>query len=398
MEFGDRPEDEIFRTEVRAWLEANAPAKLASDRPPPAFSSHGGKEDVAAAKAMQAKLADARLAGITWPAQYGGRGGTVSQQIIFDEEAARFEVPTEVFVLGIGLAGPTMVAHGTPSQKERYLAPLLRGEEIWCQLFSEPGAGSDLAGMRTRARCDGDEWVINGQKSWSSGAHFADLGIMPVRTDPSKPKHRGITYFLVDMRTPGITVRPLKQITGDAHFNEVFFDDVRVPKENMLGELNGGWAVTQTTLMNERMMIGGAGLGIDPRHLAALARATRMNGHFARDDPVVRQELAEIYARSEVLRFMRYRLITALAQGQVPGPEGSIMKLATGQLLRRATDLALRIQAHNGLLTGEAAPTGGVWQALFLAAPSIRIAGGTDEIQRNIIAERVLGLPREPPS
>ena len=395
MDFDDSPTEAAFRLEARAWLEANARPSPRSDAPTAMFTSQGAN-DLPEAKRFQRALADARLAAITWPVEYGGRGGTVLEQVIFEEEAAGYEMPSSIFMVGMGLAGPTLIAHGTDAQKRRFLGPMLRGDEVWCQLFSEPGAGSDLAGMRTKAVRDGDVWVVTGQKVWNSGAQYSDWGIMPVRTDSDQPKHRGISYFLVDMATPGVTVRPLRQITGDSHFCEVFLDEVRVPAEHLVGELNGGWAVTQTTLMNERMMIGGGGMGVDPHLLIQLARGASRGGAKASEDPVVRQALADIYIRSEIIRFLRFRSLTAMARGEIPGPEGSITKLALGQLLKRSGEVALELQGPGGALLDGSAPAGGAWQLSFLAAPSIRIAGGTDEVQRNIIGERVLGLPREP--
>ncbi len=395
MDFEDSPAEAAFRKEARAWLGRNAPLAARTDGPRAMFTSRGAA-DLPEARRFQQLLADARLTAITWPKEYGGRGGTVLEQVIFEEEAAPYDLPTSIFMVGMGLAGPTIIAHGTGEQKRRFLGPMLRGEEVWCQLFSEPGAGSDLAGMRTRAVRDGDTWVVSGQKVWNSGAQYSGWGIMPVRTDPDQPKHRGISYFLVDMGTPGIDVRPLRQMTGDAHFCEVFLDEVPIPAENLLGELNGGWAVTQTTLMNERMMIGGGGMGIDPAWLIELARGMSRGTGAASTDPLVRQQLADVYIRVELIRYLRFRTLTALGRGEVPGPEGSIIKLAMGQLLKRVGDLSLGIQGPNGAMLNGSAPAGGAWQLSFLASPSIRIAGGSDEIQRNIIGERVLGLPREP--
>jgi alkylation response protein AidB-like acyl-CoA dehydrogenase len=315
--------------------------------------------------------------------------------MIFQQEAARYELRTEIFLVGLALAGPTLIAHGTADQQERFLAPMLGGDEVWCQLFSEPGAGSDLAGMHTRAVRDGDEWVVSGQKVWNSGAQYCDWGILPVRTDPSQPKHRGISYFVVDMRTSGITVCPLQQISGHSHFCEVFFDEVRIPVHQMVGDLNDGWSVTQTTLMNERMMIGASSNWIDPGPLINLARSCYRDGAPASEDPIIRQRLVDIYIRGEIMRFMQYRTLTALRKGSPPGPEGSIGKLSLGQLLRRAGDLALELVGPEGMLADTSAPSGGAWQVAFLSAPGLRIAGGTDEIQRNIIGERILELPRE---
>jgi alkylation response protein AidB-like acyl-CoA dehydrogenase len=267
---------------------------------------------------------------------------------------------------------------------------MLRGEEIWCQLFSEPGAGSDLAGLSTRAVRDGDEWVVNGQKVWTSGAQHSDLGILMTRTNPDAPKHKGITYFVVDMKTAGIDVRPLRQITGVAHFNEVFLTDVRIPHENVVGDVNGGWAVAVTTMAHERALIGG-GVGLAFRDVLRLAKASGRTG-----DRRVRQSLSAAYARFEVLKYLGYRVQTAASQGRPPGPESSVMKLAYSQHLAALGDLVLALEGASGMLDGADAPDDGQWQQHFLNQWSSRIGGGTDQIQRNVIGERVLGLPGEP--
>ena len=316
MDFDESPEEAAFRAEARAWLEANAVPKGA----PGDFSSGyaEGSQDtyLARCKAWQAKLAGATRACITWPEEYGGRGGTGTQAAIFAEEQAAFGVSTGAFAVGIGMAGPTIIAHGTPEQKERFLPPLVRGEEVWCQLFSEPGAGSDLAGLATRAVRDGDEYVVTGQKVWTSGAQVSDWGILLARTDPDQPKHRGITYFLLDMHSPGIEIRPLRQMTGAAHFNEVFLTEVRIPAANVLGEVNGGWGVAMTTLANERVFIGGGGTGPTFVDLVDLARKLGRT-----DDPGVRQELAATHTRLEIIRYLGLRVRTATSQGAMPGAE-----------------------------------------------------------------------------
>jgi len=394
MQIGDSPSEAAFRMEARAWLEANAQPKHGEGGLMALFEEADDAVRVEDAKVFQRKKAEDGWAGITWPKEYGGRGEPPAHQVIWNQEASGYNVPDGVFMLGIGLAGPTIMVHGTEEQKRRYLPKILSGDEVWCQLFSEPGAGSDLAGLSTRAVRDGDEWVINGQKVWNSGAHYSDWGIMPVRTDVDVPKHRGISYFLVDMRTPGIEVRPLKQPTGGANFNEVFFTDVRVPHSNLLGEVNDGWRVTLTTLSFERAMIGGG--GFDASHLIGLAKRTMIGGRPASEHPAVRQELMNLYMRSEGLKFIGYRILTAISKGQAPGPEGSVAKLANGLLMRDATNLALRLLGADGLLLGEEAVDGGEWGQAYLGAPAMRITGGSDEIQRNIIGERVLGLPGEP--
>jgi alkylation response protein AidB-like acyl-CoA dehydrogenase len=394
MDFDDSPEEAAFRREARAWLEANARPRTGDAD----FSRHyhtAVVDDEAEAahvrrcKQWQRTLYDGGWAGITWPKEYGGRGAAPIEAVIFNQEQARFDVSTGVFSVGIGMAGPTIIAHGTDAQKQRWLDPLLRGEHIWCQLFSEPGAGSDLAGLATGAVRDGDEWVVNGQKVWTSAAHFSDLGILLARTDRDAWKHRGITYFVVDMKTPGIDIRPLRQITGRAHFNEVFLTDVRIPDENVLGEVNGGWGVALTTLANERALIGGGG-GMAFSDLVRLARELGRT-----QDPVGRQGLAEAFIRFEVLRYLGYRVQTAISQGRMPGPESSVLKLAYSQHVARTGDLALALEGAVGMLLA-GAPHHGFWQQQFLNQWGIRIGGGTDEVQRNVIGERVLGLPREP--
>jgi alkylation response protein AidB-like acyl-CoA dehydrogenase len=390
MDFDDTPEEAAFRAEARAWLsEHAAPITDATPRRSP----WGGGDEaghISRAKAWQRALYDGGWAGVTWPKQYGGRGASSIQSAIFGQEQGKFDVSPGVFAVGIGMVGPTIIAHGTDEQKERYLDPMLRGEEVWCQLFSEPGAGSDLAGLGTRAVRDGDEFVVNGQKVWNSGAHYSDWGILLARTDPSAPKHRGITYFLVDMRTPGVDVRPLRQITGQAHFNEVFLSDARIPVANVLGAVNDGWRVAQTTLANERGLIGG-GAGSGWRDVRVLARESG-----AGRDPVLRQELAAAFTRFELTRFLGYRAQTALSQGKAPGPEVSVMKLFHSQSLARTGDLVMAMQGMAATLAAPDAPRDGFWLSMFLNQWASRIGGGTDQVQRNIIGERVLGLPKEP--
>jgi alkylation response protein AidB-like acyl-CoA dehydrogenase len=390
MDFDDTPEEAAFRAEARAWLAQHA--EPITDTTPRRSPWGGGDEagHIRRSKAWQRTLYDGGWAGITWPKQYGGRAASAIESAIFAQEQGRFDVSPGIFAVGIGMVGPTQIAHGTPAQKDRFLDTMLRGDEVWCQLFSEPGAGSDLAGLGTRAIRDGDEWIVNGQKVWNSGAHYSDWGILLARTDPSQPKHRGITYFVVDMRTPGIDVRPLRQITGQAHFNEVFLTDVRIPVENVVGDVNDGWRVAQTTLTNERTLIGG-GAGSGWRDLATLARETG-----AGSDARLRQELAAAYTRYELTRFLGYRVQTALSQGRAPGPESSIMKLFHSQNLARTGDLVLAMQGVDATLGGADAPKDGFWLSFFLNQWASRIGGGTDQVQRNIIGERVLGLPKEP--
>jgi alkylation response protein AidB-like acyl-CoA dehydrogenase len=384
MDFDDSKEEAAFREEVRAWMKQSAP-----EREPGQLSTSHSFSDfdeifVTQGKRWQRRIHDGGWAGITWPVEYGGRGGTFVESMIFRQEEARFDVASGLFAVGIGMAGPTIIGHGTDAQRGRYLPAMLRGEEVWCQLFSEPGAGSDLASLSTRAVRDGDEWVVNGQKVWSSGAHHSDMGILLARTDPDLPKHRGITFFILDMRTPGIEVRPLRQMTGGATFNEVFFTDVRVPAANVVGEVNGGWRATMTTLANERGTGGGTSSFPQVLRLARDCAAT--------SDPVIRQRLAHCYVLNEISRYLGFRIQTALSKG-MSAPETSVAKLAFALVSKETAELTIALQGPRGMLTGDAAPANGYWQQQFLSAPSYRIAAGSDEIQRNIIGERVLGLP-----
>lgn len=398
MDFQDTPEEAAFRAEARAWLEANA-APRRDGQDGGLFAERSDEAAyLARSREWQAKKYDAGWAGITWPKEYGGRGGTPIQQIIWNQEVANFDAPEAVFGIGIGMGGPTVMTHGSPELKAKLLPRLLRGDDIWCQLFSEPSAGSDVAASKTRAVRDGDEWVVNGQKVWTSGAHYSQWGMLLARTDPDVPKHRGLTYFMLDMSTPGVEVRPLKQMTGSANFNEVFFTDVRIPDSNRVDEVGNGWRVALTTLMNERMSIGTGGNGgaTDVLRLIELAKKRTLNGRPAIENSVIRQELMQLYIWAEGMRFTGYRALTAISKGQIPGPEGSIGKLATARLGTRAADLALAIMGGDGMLHRGDAESNGLWQLALLGNPAMRIAGGSDEIQRNIIGERVLGLPGEP--
>ncbi|MBA2607324.1 MAG: acyl-CoA dehydrogenase family protein [Actinobacteria bacterium] len=387
MDFDESPEDAAFRGEALAWLAENASRR----GPVTANAVADDPAHVARCKKWQATLADAGWAAIAWPAAYGGRGATSRHQSLFNEEQSKFDVSTGVFAVGLGMAGPTLIAHGTEEQKDRFLPPLLRGDEVWCQLFSEPGAGSDLAGLSTRAELDGNDFVVNGQKVWTSGAQHSDWAILLARTDFDQAKHKGLTYFVLDMRSPGIEVRPLRQINGVAHFNEVFLTDVRVPAANVLGEVNGGWGVALTTLANERNFIGGGTSSIGFANIVDRARASGRT-----NDPLVRQELAEAFTRFEVLRFIGYRIQTAFAQGRVPGAEASILKLLYSRHVERNGNLGVDVEGAAGMLSGADAPDDGLWQQQFLTQWAMRIGGGTDEVQRNVVGERVLGLPAEP--
>ena len=345
------------------------------------------------ARDWQATKAKSGFAGITWPRRWGGRGGTPMQQVIYGQEEAKFNLPRGVFEIGLGMCLPTLMAYAAKEIAERYVGPALRGEEIWCQLFSEPAAGSDVAGLRTRAIRDGDDWVINGQKIWTSGAHFAEYGLLLTRTDPNVPKHAGLTMFFLDMKNPGVDVRRIKQISGTSNFNEVFFTDVRIPDSQRLGEIGAGWKVALTTLMHERLAVGTLG-GPDFQDVLELARTIETNGKPALQDAALRERLADWYIESKGLEYTKFRTITALSRGQMPGPESSIYKVVSATKLQEIANYALDLMDSAGLISDpETAPMRAMFQQALLYSPGGRIAGGTDEILRNIIAERVLGLP-----
>jgi alkylation response protein AidB-like acyl-CoA dehydrogenase len=397
MDFKLAPGQEAFRNEVRAWLTANVPREWTErvvpgpDVPRPEIYEF--------LRQWQRKLYDAGFTGLTWPKEYGGRGLTFLEELIFNEEMALAKAPPQLNIIGIGMAGPTIIAYGTEAQKQRYLAKTLSGEEVWCQGYSEPNAGSDLASLQTRAVKDGDHFVVNGQKVWTTFAQIADWMMLLARTDGSAPKHKGITYFLLDMHSPGVTVRPLRQLTGDAEFNEVFFENVRVPAANVLGEVNNGWQVGITTLMYERLALG-FGLQIRLRlaldGLIDLARRTEVGGVPATKDPLVRQQLAQLWIDTEVFRYTAARAITKLLRGEMPGPEASTGKIWWCETHQRLQEIAMRIQGPFHQITQGSpwARDGGYWQYTFLRSLANSIEGGTTEIQRNILAERVLGLPK----
>ena len=391
MEPYDSPEEAQFRSQARAFLSAHAGPVPPTAVSPSAIVAEWKPEEeadrLAEARAWQRLKYDNGWAGISWPEIYGGRGGTLIQQLVFGQEEAGFDVPHDALAIGLNWCGPALMQHGNEEQRQRWLRPLLRGDEMWSQLFSEPGAGSDLAGLGTRAVRDGDEWMITGQKVWTTFAHRSDWGLCIARHDPEQPKHRGMTAFAVDMSAPGVTCSPLRQMTESSNFNEVFLDEVRVPDTDRVGDVGDGWRVVITTFMWERLSLV---FGSD-RIVGALRRLIRERGRA--DDPAVRQRFARIYAGAEALRFTGLRLLTAVSQGQMPGPEGSIMKLATTSLLTDLYDLAVDVFDAEGMLATGSAPWAGEWHAGFLGMPGLRIGGGTDLVQRNIIGERVLGLP-----
>jgi alkylation response protein AidB-like acyl-CoA dehydrogenase len=379
MDLRDTPEEAAFRTEVRSWIEANLPAELKGSR--------GGAQrfEGPASRGWSRKMHEAGYAGLTWPKEYGGRGAPYNLQAIALEEFARAEAPQHIGVIGLGMAGPTIMAHGTEEQKQRYLAKILSAEEIWCQGFSEPGAGSDLAGVRTSAEQRNGHFVVNGQKVWSSFAHIADFCILVTRSDPASEKHAGLTYLIVDMHSPGVEVRPLRQITGESEFNEIFFTDVEVPAENLLGEVGGGWQVAMTTLLHERGTLGFAltgALSVTVGKLVALAKEHGLA------DARLRGEVAREWIELQALKLTAYRSLTRLMETGVPGPEGSGLKLHWSEQNQRLTKLALEVLGDGN---GDARE---YWTYQQLRSRGNTIEAGTSEILRNIIAERVLGLPR----
>jgi alkylation response protein AidB-like acyl-CoA dehydrogenase len=379
MDFDDTPADAEWRATCDDWLREHLPRL---DELPP--------DPIVRMRGWQAMKYDAGLAKITWGPDEGGRNGTAVQQIIFDQEEAEHRTPPDLLRIGLDFIAPTIRTHGNDEQRSTYLRAALRGEHVWCQMFSEPGAGSDVAGLSTAAVRDGDEWVISGQKVWTSVAHLADYGEVLCRTNPDAPKHRGITAFILDLTTPGVTVRPLKQMTGTAEFNEVFLDDVRVPHANVIGDVDDGWHVAVTTLMNERSSLGSGGSGRRsslPTRLADVAR------RHATLDATTRQRIADLHVQAELSRFLGLRTLSAAVHGRRPGPEGSVAKLASTKLNLRAGDLGMCLLGASGMAPG---PEDQRWRTRFLWGPGHRLGGGTGEVNRNIVAERVLGLPVEP--
>jgi alkylation response protein AidB-like acyl-CoA dehydrogenase len=386
VDFRDTPEEAAFRADLRDWLAKNLPDGWAHREP------HVGRWDETFAREWSRKLFAGGYVGLTWPKEFGGQGAPYTHQGIYLEETARAEAPGHIGVIGLGMAGPTIAAWGTEEQKDRYLKPLLAAEEIWCQGFSEPGAGSDLASARTRAVLDGDHWVVNGQKVWSSWAHIADWCILVVRTDPDAHRHRGLSYLLVDMKSPGVEVRPLRQITGDPEFNEIYFTDVRVPRESMLGKPGDGWQVAMTTLLHERGTLGFALTAQLEQILGRVIATAKETG--ASDDPIVRDRIAEHWVELQALRYTNYRSITSLMKTGVPGPEGSIAKLFWSESMQRLTKLALEMLGPDSQLDGDGGWWNGYWQYWQLRSRGATIEAGTSEILRNIVAERVVGLPK----
>jgi len=394
MNFDDTPQEAAFRAEARSWIAANAPRQYEAELRKSSLGRTRLKDAniLEVAKAWQKKKADAGWACLHWPKEYGGRGASPIERVIWQQEEGAFGKLSAMFIIGHGMCGPTMMAYAGEEQKRKYLPPLASGEKIWCQLFSEPAGGSDVAGLRTRAEKRGDDWIVNGQKIWTSGAHYSDYGILLTRTDPTSPKHKGLTMFFLDMKSKGVEVRPIKQANGQSEFNEVYFNDVKIPDSQRLGEINDGWNVALTTLMNERMSIG-AGVATGFPEIFEFCSNLMLEDGPVIDDRSVRSKLASWAVKASGLKYTSFRAISALSRGERPGPENSIGKLVAGSMIQEVAMYALDLQGAAGVLSGEQAELAGRFQAMLLRAPGTRVEGGTDEIMRNIIAERVLGLP-----
>ena len=402
MDFNDNPKEAEFRTKVRKFLDANAQRRgeivktpTTAGAPESVNGEKAAHDALMKAKEWQKKKAEAGLAAIMWPKDFGGYGGSPIEQVIYQQEEHNYFVHSGYFEIGIGMLGPTMMVWGKDEDKKKYLPKMLTGEEIWCQLFSEPAAGSDLAGIKMKAEKDGSDWILNGQKVWTSGAHLSDYGMIVARSDPNAVKHKGLTYFFLDMKTPGIEVKPIKQISGTAHFNEVFFNDVRIPDSQRLGEEGEGWKVALTTLMNERLAVGDPP-GLDFDQIFDLTKEVEIEDGPAIKNSEVRQKIADWYVQSRGLQYTKYRSITALSKGQTPGPELSISKLVTASKMQDVSSYALDLLDMHGYVIDDKNPAmNNLFQNGLFFSTALRIAGGTDEVLRNIIAERVLGLPQD---
>ncbi|HUF91237.1 MAG TPA: acyl-CoA dehydrogenase family protein [Candidatus Limnocylindria bacterium] len=395
MDFAYSPEQHAFRLELRAWLAAHLPAELCLDDPADDRVA-SDRETFERRRAWQRTMHAGGWVGINWPAEYGGRGAGLIERVIYEEEYAAARAPVLPGSMGLNLVGPTIIHWGTDEQKREHLPRILSGDEVWAQGFSEPGAGSDLAGLQTRAVDRGDHFVVNGQKVWTSGAHFAHWIIVLARTNPDAPRHKGISAFLVPLSTKGITVRPLVLLTGHRHFNEVFFEDVVVPKTALLGPLDQGWTVSTTTLMYERHSTGARNPIGQVRGLITLARRLPRDSGTAWDDPIVRQRLSQLAIDCEAMKLTRLRSLTRQLRGQPPGPEGSVLKVFGSELGLRIAEAAGELLGMHALVNeaSELVPDAPRWFNRVLAARQYTISAGTSEIQRNIIGERVLGLPK----
>lgn len=395
MNFDDSPQEAAFRAEARRWIDAYAPKRYEAALSRAGFGPLDLDDDVVnASKAWQKLKADAGWACLQWPKAYGGRGATPIEQVIWRQEEGVYGALGKPFEIGEGMCGPTLMGHAREDDKRRYLPKIASGEEIWCQLFSEPAAGSDVAGLRTRAERDGDSWIVNGQKVWTSGAQHSHYGLLIARSDPTVPKHKGLTMFFLDMRTAGIEVRPIRQLNGLQEFNEVYFTDVRIPDTQRLGAVGDGWNVTLTTLMNERLSLGGR-LATGFREIFAFCMDFPFADGPAVNDPAVRSMLAKWAVLESGLKYNGYRAMSAMSRGEQPGPENSITKLVVGTMMQEIAMFGLNLQGAAGMVSDPSQMDGAQFQAMLLRAPAVRIAGGTDEILRNIIAERVLGLPSD---
>ena len=389
MDFNDTPEQAQFRNTCREWLEKNAEPKSKKKR-----EGFADIDFLDVAKEWQKKKYDAGWAMLHWPKEYGGIAASPIERIIWSEEESKFNVPRGIFEIGLGMCGPVMMEYATEEQKERYLPAMAEGKEIWCQLFSEPSAGSDVAGLRSKAVQDGDNWIINGQKVWTSGAHFCDFGILVVRHDPNLEKHKGMTFFFVDMKSPGIEVKPIKQITGGSSFNEVYFTDVVIPDSQRLGAIGDGWKVAITTLMNERLAVGDAN-GADVKEAFNWAKKQDDSGEYLINNRATRESIADWYCEANGLKNTKLRTMSALSKGETPGPEASITKIVSANKLQDIGNFGIDSLDMAGMLKPENNEIQS-FQNAWLGAPGLRIAGGTDEILKNIISERVLGLPQDP--
>ena len=393
MNFNDTEQQAEFRARCSAWLKDNAQPKT-SARNDKRYGKTDQKEFLKSALEWQKKKFDAGWAMLHWPKIYGGLEASPIERIIWGQEEAKFDVPWGVYEIGLGMAGPVMMQYATEEQKQRYLPPMAAGEEIWCQLFSEPSAGSDVAGLRSRAVQDGSDWIINGQKVWTSGAHFCDYGIIVVRHDPDVDKHAGMTFFVIDMKSPGIDIKPIKQITGGSSFNEVYFNDVRIPDSQRLGAVGDGWRVAITTLMNERLAVGDAN-GADATEAFKWAQKQDDHGQPLIQNRAVRESIADWYCQASGLKNTKLRTMSALSRGDTPGPEASITKVVSANKLQAVGNFGIDSLDMAGMLKTDDTDVHSFHDA-WLGAPGLRIAGGTDEILKNIIAERVLGLPQDP--
>jgi alkylation response protein AidB-like acyl-CoA dehydrogenase len=388
MDFQDTADEAVYRVRVRDWIITNAPEGARGGRRP------ATEDFMAEAKVWQAIKADAGFAGIRRPREWGGGGGTMMEEIIFNQEEEAAGLNYGVFLIGIGICAPTILAHGGDAMKKALVTPTIRGEKIWCQLFSEPSAGSDLAGLRTRAVRDGGDWVINGQKVWNSFAHRADYGLLLTRTDPAQAKHKGLTMFWVDMKAPGVEVRPIHQASGHSEFNEVYLTDLRLPDSQRVGEVDNGWNVAMTTLMNERMSIMGSTRKPNWEEIMTLAKDVSGPIGGLMQDQAFREQLADWYVKAEGVRFTRFRLLTDISRGAAPGPAASVGKIINSTQLQEIGSAGVELADQYGVIDDPAlSALEGAFQTAFLYSPGARLGGGTDEIMKNIIAERVLGLP-----